>query len=347
VELTWTVEQLVLARPFRIARGTLTQRQAVTVELRHDGVTGHGEAVASPYRGQDRAALEASLRELRDRVSGLPDPFALLGALDPLTENEPERAGSLCAVDAAAHDWIGRRWGLPVGRLLGILEGERRTALSMGITDPESAAELARAAAGEGFEVLKVKVGLESAAAELDLVRAVREAAPSVTLLADANGGWEPSAAPTRIHALAGCGVALVEQPVGPGQAEALRVAWEAAPVPVYADEDAVTAADVPALAGCVTGVNVKLHECGGIRAAVRMIHTARACGLGVMLGCAVSSSLGIAPAAHLAPLADWLDLDGHLHLADDPWTGLAGPGGTLTPAGSGLGVAPRRPGSR
>jgi L-Ala-D/L-Glu epimerase len=347
MDLTWAVRELALARPFRISRGALTRREVVTVQLRHVGVIGYGEAVASPYRRQDRAALEGSLEQLRERVAGLADPFALLGALDRWTETEPQRAGSLCAVDAAAHDWMGRHWGLPVRRLLGIPDAACRTGLSIGITAPDEAAELAGAAAREGFDVLKLKVGLDDAGAEADLLRAVRDAVPSVTLVADANGAWTPSAAPDRIRALAACGVALVEQPIGPGQAGALRAVKEAAPVPVYADEDAAGAADVPRLAGCVTGVNVKLHECGGIRAALRMIHAARACGLGVMLGCAVSTSLGISPAAHLAPLADWLDLDGHLHLAEDPWTGLAGQGGVLMARGSGLGVSRRDRGGR
>jgi len=58
------------------------------------------------------------------------------------------------------------------------------------------------------------------------------------------------------------------------------------------------------------------------------MIHLARASGLKVMLGCMIESSLGISAAAQLAPLADWLDLDGHLLLADDPlqaWVGKPG----------------------
>ena len=52
------------------------------------------------------------------------------------------------------------------------------------------------------------------------------------------------------------------------------------------------------------------------------MIHAARSCGLSVMMGCMLESSLGIAPAAHLASLLDYADLDGAALLAADPFDG-------------------------
>ena len=118
----------------------------------------------------------------------------------------------------------------------------------------------------------------------------------------------------------------MIEQPV-PASAgpEVLRAVTEAAhPVPVIADEGAVDARDVPKLAGSVSGVNVKLAKCGGIRGALEMVHAARAHGMRLMLGCMVETSLGIAAAAHISGLFDYLDLDGAMLLADDPFSGLA-----------------------
>jgi len=139
--------------------------------------------------------------------------------------------------------------------------------------------------------------------------------------------------------------VKLIEQPVpaaaGP---RALKAATEAAtPVPVIADESAITAADVPRLAGCVTGVNVKLAKCGGIRGALEMVHTARAHGMLLMLGCMVETSLGISAAAQISGLFDYVDLDGAMLLADDPYSGLAYERGRiLLPETPGLGVETR-----
>ena len=109
------------------------------------------------------------------------------------------------------------------------------------------------------------------------------------------------------------------------------------------ADESAVSLADLPALVGCVDAVNIKLMKCGGVREALRMIHFARGCGMKVMLGCMLETSLGITAAAHLAPLVDWADLDGNLLIADDPFEGVQVRDGRLVlPDGPGLGVRRR-----
>jgi L-alanine-DL-glutamate epimerase-like enolase superfamily enzyme len=116
-----------------------------------------------------------------------------------------------------------------------------------------------------------------------------------------------------------------------------------ASPVPVMADESSITARDVPALARYVSGVNVKLAKCGGIRSALKMIHTARAHGMLVMLGCMVETSLGISAAAHISGLVDFVDLDGAMLLADDPYSGPTYENGRILLTGEpGLGVVPR-----
>ena len=125
-------------------------------------------------------------------------------------------------------------------------------------------------------------------------------------------------------------GVEYVEQPAARGDYETLRRLHEARVLPIVADESAVRHTDVPALIGCVDGINIKLDKCGGIRVGLQMIHTARTLGMKVMLGCMIGSSLYIAALAQLSPLADWLDLDGHLLLAEDPYTGLGYQAGRL-----------------
>ncbi len=139
-------------------------------------------------------------------------------------------------------------------------------------------------------------------------------------------------------------GVRVIEQPV-PASAgpSALKEASEAAhPVPVIADESALTARDVPSLSGCVGGVNVKLAKCGGVRGALAMINTARAHGMAVMLGCMVETSLGIAAAAQVSGLVDLVDLDGAMLLADDPFEGIGYDRGRILLSGEpGLGVRP------
>ena len=139
-------------------------------------------------------------------------------------------------------------------------------------------------------------------------------------------------------------GVELLEQPISAGTPELLRWVCARSPIPIVADEDCIVPADIEALEDCVNVVNIKLVKCGGLRRAREMIRLARNAGLGVMLGCKVESVVGTTAMAQLASLADYLDLDGHLHLRDDPWLGMTIADGMITlPKGAGLGVIPRR----
>lgn len=102
---------------------------------------------------------------------------------------------------------------------------------------------------------------------------------------------------------------------------------------------------DVRRLAGRVQGVNIKLAKCGGVTAALRIAEVIKGSGTELMLGCLAASTLGIAPAVHLADRARWADLDGHLLLSHDPWTGISGADGTVRASHRpGLGVRQLKP---
>jgi L-alanine-DL-glutamate epimerase-like enolase superfamily enzyme len=330
VKLDWTVYGLELRSPLRISRSVMARRDAVRVVIECDGVRGHGEVVTSQYYGLDVERITGLLRDLAPVVAECADPAELT-----LPELPP---GVLAAVDTALHDLKALRQGIPVHQLVGVPQWtDVPTAYTIGIGEPEAAAARAAYLASRGFTVLKVKVGSEH---DVATVNAVRAAAPDVRLILDPNGGWTAEQAVRVVDQLTG--VDALEQPIAPGQWDELAWLRERCPVPLIADEDAATAADVRALAGLVDGVNVKLAKCGGITAAREIIDVARASGLDVMLGCLVASSLGIAPAVHLTGHARWVDLDGHLLLADDPWTGIGGEDGTLRLSGvPGLGVVP------
>jgi L-alanine-DL-glutamate epimerase-like enolase superfamily enzyme len=159
----------------------------------------------------------------------------------------------------------------------------------------------------------------------------------------DANSGWTRDQAVQLLPALAELGVEFVEQPLAADDVEGFRWLHDRSPLPIYLDESVCVSRDLPRFLGAVDGVNVKLAKTGGIAEAWRTIATARACGLAVMIGCMIETSLGITSAAHLAPLVDHLDLDGHWLLADDPFVGVGGGAGRLVlPAAPGLGVTPR-----
>lgn len=333
MRLDWEVYGLRLRSPLRISRSVMASRDAVRVVVGQDGLRGHGEVVTSAHYGLDVERITGLLNDLAPLVGACSDPDEVRECLPPLPP------GVLAAVDTALHDLAAVCTGVPVHAAVGVPQWtDVPTARTIGIGPPAEAAAEATALAARGFTVLKVKVG---AADDLARVAAVRAAAPDARLILDPNGGWTAEEAVRVVERLTG--VDALEQPLAPGRWDELAWLRDRCPVPLIADEDAATAADVRALAGLVDGVNVKLAKCGGITAARAVIDVAHACGLDVMLGCLVASSLGIAPAVHLTGHARWVDLDGHLLLAHDPWTGIGGEDGTLRLSGApGLGVVAR-----
>ncbi|MDC0770986.1 dipeptide epimerase [Streptomyces sp. HD] len=327
--------RLELAEPLRISRSTMTARDAVWLCVEHDGTTGYGEAVSSVYYGLDADTLVRLISAVD--LERFADPESALEALP----SDAAPPAVTAAVESALLDLVGKRDGVPVHRLLGTpTPFGVATARTIGITSLAHAAAEARRLAASGFEIVKVKAGSSDPEDDVERVRVIRDAAPQVRLLLDPNGAWSVARAERLLPRFAALGVEAVEQPLPPGDPDALGALAERSPLPVIADEDAVSVADVRRLAGRVHGVNVKLAKCGGVRAALRIAELIEGSGTELMLGCLTASSLGLAPAVHLADRARWADLDGHLLLAHDPWRGIGGADGFVRPSGRpGLGV--------
>jgi L-Ala-D/L-Glu epimerase len=335
VELRTATPSLPLAEEFGIARGSRTTQRVVQLELEHDGVVGRGEASPIYYRGESIDSAADFLTTAAPPLLG-DDPFALESIEERLEDVEGEAAGK-AALDAALHDWIGRRLGVPVWRLLGLSPEAPPTSFTIGIDSLEGTRDRARRA--HEFRALKIKVG---GAEDLARLEAVREESDA-PLRVDANEGWTLEAARELMPELIRLGVEFVEQPFPAGDLDSFRALRELHPrLPVVVDEGCHNLTDVAPAAAYADGINVKLAKSGGVREAVRMIHAARALGLRVMVGCMVESQLGVAPAAAIASLADWVDLDGHLLLSDQPFTGLRFEDGRVLPGmDAGLGVVP------
>jgi len=305
-----------------------------TIELRftREGATGVG-AGAPIVRYQENAADGKRALDGAAPLVRAADPWWLEGLLGDAFRKLEGQYAARAALDIALHDWTGKRLGIPVYRLLGLDPAEAPlTTFSIGIDTPEVTRQKVREAAE--FPVLKIKVGLDSDEATIDAVRSVT----GKPLRVDANEGWnDKETAIRRLEWLAGKGVELVEQPMPAALVE--EQAWLKArsPLPLFADESCLRATDIPKIAAAYHGVNVKVDKAGGLREALRMIHVARACGLQVLLGCMVSSSVSTTAAAQLSPLVDFADLDGHLLVSDDPWEGVRVQNGRL--------VLPDRPG--
>lgn len=327
---------LQLRHAFRISRSTSVRKENVLVVLSDGTAQGIGEAAPSAYYGESRASVLDALGHVPALLGD--DPFDLEGLDRRLRQAIPSSPAGRAAVDIALHDLAGKRFGIPLYRLFG-LDPSRTpmTSFTIGLDDLDVIRQKVREAAG--FPILKVKLG---AGNDLQIVRTIREETDAV-IRVDANAGWTEDQAISTINALAEFGVEFVEQPLPPGDLDGLRRVRERVSLPIIVDEHVMTAADIPRYAGCADGINIKLMKCGGLREALRMIYVARAHGLRVMLGCMIETSVAITAAAHLAPLVDYADLDGHLLIANDPYHGVSVDRGRLVlPDRPGLGVEER-----
>jgi muconate cycloisomerase len=322
MEIAYRILHLKKRFPLAISRGVITGSDNLFVSVTEGGLTGWGEMAPGKTEGAETAEEgEAALRAF------LPD------GLDPASihrtwANAAEAGLAPCAraaLDMALWDLRAKEAGLPLHRLLGLARRAVPTSLTIGINPPEVVRERVPLLLKQGARALKIKLGSpDGIAADKAMFAAVTEAAAGsgAILRVDANGGWSLDDARHMCAWLAERGAEYVEQPLVRGAEDELLHLFRDCPLPLYADESVRMAADLPALADRVDGVNLKLMKCGGITEALRIVAAARAHGLRTMIGCMGESSVSIAAGASLGELFDQIDLDSHLNLDPDPATG-------------------------
>jgi L-alanine-DL-glutamate epimerase-like enolase superfamily enzyme len=312
--LTWESIILELRNPFRLAYGVSDSRQAFWLRL--SGDAGWGEGTIPPYYHIDQADIIAFWAAAAQRRDAWPDDPAAIAAW--VGEAGPAPARS--ALDLALHDRLGRQQGKSLYQLLALPQPALMpTSFTIAIDTP---VEMARQAAQiPNYPIIKIKLGSDDDEARVAAIRAAR---PEARLRLDANAAWTAETAVKQVQALEVYGLELVEQPVAKDDIEGMGYVQAHTAVPVVADESVQTLADVERLAAAgVRGINLKLMKVGGLAPGLRILRRARELGLQVMLGCMVETSLGTTAMAHLAGLADWLDLDAPLLVGNDPFDGL------------------------
>ena len=318
--------------PWRIASGgsaASTTYPVVLLELSDDqGRHGVGEAASTARYRQPVESIERFLRGVDASRLSFAD---LPGSMDYLDSLGSGQEAAKCGLNLALVDGAARAAHQPACSWLGLGLTERKhvTSFSIGIDTPEIIRH--KVAAAAGYPVLKLKVGT---AADIENFKALREAAPDKPVRVDANEGWGTREEALRqIEWLARDGrVQFVEQPM-PDTTPVADWAWLKArsPLPIFGDESYHHAGDADRAAECFHGVNVKLVKTGGVTRALEALKAARRAGLQTMIGCMIESSILISAGAHLAELADHLDLDGNLLVNNDPFTGVTAPGGILS----------------
>jgi L-alanine-DL-glutamate epimerase-like enolase superfamily enzyme len=333
--LSFSLLPLTLTHAWTISRNSSTSKKNGLLTLSAEGATGYGEAAANVRYGQSFESSEKAFAKIAKAVAGL-SPWEHLAWLERAEQEAGVDSEVVAALDMALWDWKGKKLNAPVHQLLGSPTGRMAvTTYSIGIDTPDVMKTKVKEAAR--YPHLKVKVGLPDDEANVKAIRSVTDKPIRV----DANEGWKSaSEAIKKIAWLKRMGIEFVEQPMPSSMNADMKQVRASAGLPLVADESVLHPSDVPGLVGLFDGINVKLSKCGGITRAYEMAALGRALGFKLMLGCMIESSLGIAAAIAVAPLYDWLDLDGNLLITGDPFQGLAIKDGVWAlPSGPGLGV--------
>ncbi len=322
ISIKAAVERWPVAGQFVISRGAKTHVDVVVAEVTDGQFTGRGEGTAIYYKGETAEECAATINALpadidRDRLQTLLPHGAARNA-----------------VDCALWDLAAKQADVPVWQLAGLSEPQPLvTTFTISLADPAVMEADARKRAD--MPLLKLKLAGEG---DHERVAAVRRGAPKARLIVDANESWTGRDVAVEAAALAALGVEMVEQPVKAGEDHLLDGVQS--PLPLVADESCQDRADLPRLKGRYQGINIKLDKAGGLTEGIALAAKARAMGFDIMVGCMLSTSLGIAPAFLLGAEARWVDLDGALLLAKDRTNALKLEGGLLHPPPKSPGVA-------
>ena len=332
MHLSFFPYELQLQHTFTVASYSRTTTPDVQVEIEYDGYVGYGEASMPPYLGHTVESVCAFLQKVN--LEQFSDPFQLediLAYVDGLSDGD---APAKAAVDIALHDLVGKLIGQPWWRLWGLDAAKApSTTFTIGIDTPEVVREKTLECA-DRFNILKVKVGLDT---DEEMIRTIRSVT-DLPLAVDANQGWKDrQKALDEIFWLKEQGVVMVEQPMAIDRLDDIAWITERSPLPIFADESIQRLRDIPGIKGAFHGINIKLMKCTGMREAWKMLNYGRAEGMRVMIGCMTETSCACTAAAHLSPAIDFADLDGNLLISNDRFEGMTVRDGRM--------VLPDRPG--
>ena len=325
LKLSFKPNELKLRHAFNLARNSRTTTPDVLVQLEYDGIVGYGEASMPRYLGESIESVTKFLGNLD--LGQFNDPFRIEEILSYVDGTAPDNRAAKASVDIALHDLLGKIMGQPWYKIWGLSpEKTPNTSFTIGIDKADVVRQKVDEAAP--YKVIKVKMGLDN---DKELVEIIRSKTDK-PLCVDANQGWtDKEKALDMCHWLKERGCMFVEQPFDKKMID--ETAWlrERSPLPIIADEFCQRIPDVMRAYQVYDGINIKLMKSTGLHEAYKMAVLAKSLGMKLMIGCMTETSCAISAAAQLAPMADWVDLDGNLLIANDSFDGVKVVDGKIT----------------
>ncbi|MEX2591425.1 MAG: dipeptide epimerase [Anditalea sp.] len=327
------VKKLPLKHTFTIAHQSRDFQETIIVKLEEGEYFGLGECTTNPFYGMTVENISAALEEGRENVEAdlWNTPEELWKLNQAILKGNPF---AQCALDMAAWDIYCKKQGQKLYELLGLdPKVIPTTNFTIGIATIEKMIEKMKEV---DWPVYKIKLGTDY---DLEIIRELRRHTDS-TFRIDANCAWTADQAITYSEELAKLKVEFMEQPLAKGDMEGMKEVYRHSKLPVIADESCIVEEDVKRCHGLFHGINVKLTKAGGITPGLRMLHEAKSLGMKTMVGCMTESSVGITAIAHIAPLLDYVDMDGAMLLSKDIAKGvIIEPDKVIFPEGNGIGA--------
>lgn len=305
---------LELKHPFSIAGFTRTSTPLLLLKLTYENIDGYGEASMVPYLGESYESAVTFLKKV-DWARFL-HPFNFDEVISYLNHIDTGNSAIKAAIDIALNDINGKILQKPCFEIYKADPSKMPvTSYTIGIDTPEIIKE--KVAEAKGFKVLKVKLGSSN---DKELISAIRSVS-NLPLYVDANQGWtDRKMAIDLIYWLHDQGVLLIEQPMDKKNIDGNAWLTGRSPIPILADEAVQRLSDIDLIKGAYHGINIKLMKSGGMYEAHQMILKARSYGMKVMIGCMSETSVATLAGLALAPLCDWVDLDGPFLTKNNPF---------------------------
>jgi L-alanine-DL-glutamate epimerase-like enolase superfamily enzyme len=343
MQLRYQVIELPLEFTFTISRSSSSSTRVIIIEIdyQYEGriITGLGEAVFVRFYGETEESVLKFFEQINSdkTLAGL-NPMNLQDLEKRLAKYSANNAAK-AAIEIAMHDIRGKILKRPLYEILGLDASLcPRTSYTIGIADIDTVIHKTKTALDRGLNILKIKLGSKQ---DMEIVKSIRNFAPSALIRVDANAAWTLPEALAMCEELAEYNIEFVEEPLKLEESDESRLELKhCSPLPIMADESCHKLTDIASCARLFHMINLKLPKTGGINEALRMIAAAKAHDLKVMLGCFTETSISISAFAHISPLADYADLDGSLLLKNDPYKGLSFKGDQIIlPSDPGIGV--------